>query len=79
MPLFEKFNGIEIHVYYNEHLPAHIHAKYGEYEVLIDIRKLTIYVGKFPSKPLKNVIVFIKENQEELLEMFYKFNPELRP
>jgi hypothetical protein len=79
MPLYALFDGIKIYVYYDEHLPPHIHAKYGEYEVLIDIRELTVYVGEFPSKPLKKVIALVKKNQDELLELFYQYNPELRP
>jgi Domain of unknown function (DUF4160) len=79
VPLFALLDGIKIYVYYDEHLPPHIHAKYVEHEVLIDIRELTVYVGEFPSKPLKKVIALVKKKQKELLELFYEYNPELRP
>ena len=52
---------------------------FGEYEVLVGIRELTVYVGEFPSKPLKKVMALVKKNQSELLEEFYQFNPELKP
>jgi hypothetical protein len=37
-PLIENRNGIRIEIHNREHLPVHIHAKYGEYEALINVR-----------------------------------------
>jgi hypothetical protein len=36
-PIIEIIDGIKIVVYSREHLPPHIHAKYGEYEAMINI------------------------------------------
>ncbi len=78
MPLYELFEGIKIYLYFNDHLPPHIHAMYGEYEVLIDIRTLEVYRGELPNKQLKKVTKFVKENQDDLLETFYELNPEIK-
>jgi hypothetical protein len=37
VPEISRFLGIVIAMYYNDHLPAHFHAKYGEYEVTVRI------------------------------------------
>ncbi|MDI9866210.1 DUF4160 domain-containing protein [Flectobacillus sp. DC10W] len=78
MPLYEFLDGIRIYLYFNDHLPPHFHALYGEYEILIDIRLCSVHKGDFPIKQLKKVIQFAKENQEELLELFFQFNPNTR-
>lgn len=37
MPEISRFLGIVIAMYYADHNPPHFHAKYGDYEALIDI------------------------------------------
>lgn len=37
MPTICMFRGIKIYINYNEHIPPHFHAKYGEYECSITI------------------------------------------
>jgi hypothetical protein len=37
MPTISEFFGILILMFYNNHAPPHFHARYGEYEALIQI------------------------------------------
>jgi hypothetical protein len=37
MPIISKFLGIVIAMYWDDHLPTHFHAKYGEYRITVDI------------------------------------------
>ena len=37
MPVISRFLGIVIAMYWNDHAPAHFHAKYGEYEIVVHI------------------------------------------
>ena len=37
MPEISRFYGIIIGMFYNEHMPPHFHAKYGEYEIEVEI------------------------------------------
>ena len=37
MPEISRFLGIIIAMFYKEHSPPHFHAKYGEYEITVDI------------------------------------------
>jgi hypothetical protein len=62
----------------NDHVPPHIHASLGEYESLIDIKKVILIVGNLPKNYLRKVLFFVKENQVELLEEFYNLNPAIK-
>jgi hypothetical protein len=76
--MFESFQGVKIYVYDFDHNPPHFHAIYAEYEVLIDIRDLSVLRGDMPSNKLKQIIKWAKLNQNYLLEEFEALNPKLR-
>lgn len=78
MPTIETIDGIKILLYSNDHAPPHFHVWYGEYKAMIDIETLDIIKGELPSKAMKKVVVWAKNNQTELLENFYELNPHLR-
>jgi hypothetical protein len=52
MPVISRFLGIIISMYWNDHLPPHFHAKYGEYEITVNI-ETGVIEGKFPRRALK--------------------------
>ncbi len=56
MPEISRFYGIVIKMYFDDHLPPHFHAEYGEYEVLVNTNTLAIISGKLPSRALGLVI-----------------------
>lgn len=78
MPQIDAFNGIKISIYNGDHRPPHIHASYGEYEVLIVIETGQIYAGDLPTKQLKMAFDWLAINAEEALNTFYQLNPELQ-
>ena len=78
MPLIDAFNGIKILIYNGDHRPPHIHASYGEYEILIVIGTGRIYAGDLPTKQLKLVFDWLTTNADEALNIFYQLNPELK-
>ena len=78
MPVYEFLDGIKINVFMNDHVPPHIHASIGEYESLIDIKKVSEMVGNLPKTYLRKVLVYVKENQDDLLETFYELNPTIK-
>ena len=61
-----RFFGIIIYIFYNEHQPPHLHAIYGEYEVLITIEGLSILSGELPPRALGLVIEWASLHQEDL-------------
>ena len=67
MPVVSKFLGILITMYWNEHNPAHFHAKYGEYKIIVYIDSGVIE-GKFPKRALKLVMEWYEIHKDELIE-----------
>jgi hypothetical protein len=55
-------------MYYNDHIPPHFHARYGDYEALVQIAPLALVKGDLPPRALSLVIEWAKIHQKELLE-----------
>lgn len=68
MPEISRFFGIVIAMYWDEHNPPHFHAFYGDDEVLIDIRSLSVFSGRLPPRALGLVIEWATLHREELLD-----------
>lgn len=67
MPEVSRFFGIVIRMYYDEHLPPHFHALYGEYEVQVGIDPIKILEGKLPRRAVSMVIEWAALHQHELM------------
>ena len=67
MPEISRFFGIIIAIYYNDHNPPHFHAKYGEYEVLIEIESGNILAGGVPQRALDFIGEWRALHSHELL------------
>jgi hypothetical protein len=66
MPIISRFLGIIITMYWDDHLPPHFHAKYGEFEIIVHI--LTgVVEGKFSKRALKIVLEWHDLHKDELL------------
>lgn len=66
MPRISEFFGIIIAMYYNDHAPAHFHARYGEHEALIAIDTLDILRGGLPRRALAMVLEWAAVHRDEL-------------
>lgn len=64
-------------MYFNEHPPPHFHAKYGEYEVVININNLSIMYGSFPSRALGLAIEWASLHKSELEETWQRMREGL--
>ncbi|HEV2423697.1 MAG TPA: DUF4160 domain-containing protein [Terriglobia bacterium] len=67
MPEVSRFLGIVIAMFYNEHVPPHFHAVYGEYKVTIEIEG-GVTSGRFPRRALNLVTEWQQEHRRELME-----------
>ena len=47
MPEISRFLGIIVFMVYDDHNPPHFHARYGDYEISVEILS-GIVEGKFP-------------------------------
>ncbi len=45
MPVVSSFYGILIYFYFEDHNPPHFHARYNEYEALIDINTEPCFIN----------------------------------
>ena len=66
MPVVSRFLGITISFYWNDHLPPHYHAKYGQYEVIVEI-ETGVVIGSFPKRSLHHVLEWHDLHQSELV------------
>ncbi len=67
MPCICSFDGISIYMYYNDHMPPHFHAIYGQYEAIIAINTLAVDRGALPLAKLKLVRQWAKLHTDELM------------
>jgi len=64
MPSISRFFGIVI--YWQDHVPAHFHAEYGDFEATIDIETLEILKGTLPRRARALVLEWATEHRDEL-------------
>jgi hypothetical protein len=67
MPELCRFLGIVIFMNFNEHNPPHFHAKYGDFEIIVEINS-GIVEGKFPKRALNMVMEWYEIHKDELLQ-----------
>lgn len=77
MPTVKTIDNIKIDIYSREHPPPHFHAKFAEYDELIEIKTLETYAGNLPRVQRKKVINWAVDNKEFLLDIFKQLNPGL--
>jgi desulfoferrodoxin (superoxide reductase-like protein) len=68
MPEISRFLGIGIAMYYNDHTPPHIHARYGGHEVRVHIETGEILSGSLPQRARRHVIEWVDLHRSELME-----------
>ena len=67
MPEISRFFGIVIKMYFDDHLPSHFHAEYGEYQALLDINTLAVISGRLPPRAVGLVMEWASLHQSELM------------
>ena len=72
MPEIARFYGIVIKMFFKpkEHEPSHIHALYGEYIGIFDLKSMEMTTGDLPAKAQELVKEWLAANQAELLKMW---------
>lgn len=68
MPEISRFLGIVIAMYYNDHAPPHFHARYGEFEIRVNIDSGNIMSGDFPRRARKHVLDWLDLHRGERME-----------
>ena len=72
MPEISRFYGIVIKMFFKpkEHEPSHIHALYGEYVGIFNIRTMQMEQGDLPQRAQEMIIDWMKLYNKELLTMW---------
>jgi phosphomannomutase len=66
VPRIAEFYGIAIYMYYQDHEPPHVHAKYGGHGVVLAVRSLRVLKGRLPPRALALVRRWARMNRREL-------------
>jgi len=72
VPEISRFYGIIIKMFFKpkEHEPSHIHALYGEYVGIFDLKTMEMMEGDMPIKAQGLIKEWISRNQKSLLQMW---------
>ncbi len=54
-------------MYYNDHPPAHVHVRYGEYKIRVTIESQEVLSGRMPNNKLKELLEWMHVHEHELL------------
>jgi hypothetical protein len=77
MPRISYFFGIVVRMFYNEHMPPHFHAEYGDAEAVYEIATLEVMRGKLPRRPHAMVVEWATLHRQELLADWEKAQQQL--
>jgi hypothetical protein len=67
MPEVSRFYGIVITLNYDDHLPPHFHARYGEYVAAVGVGG-TVLAGLLPPRALALIRTWTSLHRAELLD-----------
>ncbi len=68
MPEISRFYGIVIKMYFDDHLPPHFHAEYGEHQALVNIDTIALFSGRLPPRAMGMVTEWALSHRAELEE-----------
>jgi hypothetical protein len=68
VPTISRFYGIVIEMWWNEHPPAHFHARYAEHRASISIDNLTVVEGALPHQAMRLVREWALLHRDELMD-----------
>jgi hypothetical protein len=66
MPRVAEFEGIVVYIYFNEHVPPHFHALFGDDEAVVGIEGCDLVGGSLPAAKLRRTLQWARDNQEML-------------
>ena len=66
MPEVSRFYGIVITFNFDDHLPPHFHARYGEFAMSLTIDGLLVMKGSLPKRAFRLVRDWAEEHRAEL-------------
>ena len=77
MPRISQFFGVVVYMYFNDHLPPHFHAEYGEFEAVYTIETLDRLRGQLPRRAHGMVLEWALAHRAELRANWDRAREEL--
>ena len=74
MPIISRFFGIAIFMFWKDHAPPHFHAKYGDEEIVVEIRTGKVN-GSMSNRAVKLIQEWRELHIDELLEEGLVYEP----
>ncbi len=68
MPEISRFFGIIITLYYDDHVPAHFHVRYGSQRAIVAIESLAVIEGDLSPRVRGLVVEWAALHRDELKE-----------
>lgn len=68
-------NKYRLQIREKDHLPMHCHLVGGNVDVAIDLETLTVQEGRWPADLAREVLEWVSEHQQELIEEWRKWHP----
>ena len=68
MPRISHFYGIDVHMYFDDHNPPHIHAVYGGQQAAVDIQTGEVLAGSLPRRARRLLEDWIDIRRAELID-----------
>jgi len=65
MPEISRFYGMVIKMYFDDHLPPHFHAEYGEHQALVNLDTLAVIAGTLPPRAIGLVMEWVSLHQDD--------------
>jgi len=72
LPRLSFFYGIAIYLYYEDHPPPHVHARYGEYRAKVSTVNGEVMDGSLPRRARRLVAEWVTEHPNELAACWEK-------
>ena len=79
MPTLSIFFGVVIYIYWSDHNPPHIHARYAGDEVVVGISTLEVLEGSLPKRAQAMVLEWMREHQDELVKAWDRASRNIPP
>jgi len=68
MPLICKFSGVKVYMYYQDHLPPHIHLRGTDFKAVVSLPDGKLLAGLLPRGVKATVTAWIKSEAKALME-----------
>lgn len=79
MPEISRFFGIIIRMFFDDHLPPHLHADYTGRQALVAFDPIRVIESDLPQRALSMVLEWTALHQPELLENWRRLHSNQPP